>query len=217
MAISSAPRDYRTLIAAASLVAGPLLMAIGDLLHPEERMAPAEQIAILVDQASRWYTAPAPLRRDDALHSRPPRALGPHRSPQASRRVCGTYPYTGGDGSRRLDLCGRDAGRPVCVGRRGPGCGHRPTREHVLGTDTRRRWPGSACVFRRHGCLRSSADENRQQRRLGGCNHLTRRASCSRRDPLRSSHSQPNRQHSGLLRELKSRLADSSGCNGRDR
>jgi hypothetical protein len=57
MAISSAPRDYRTLIAAASLVAGPLLMAIGDLLHPEERMAPAEQIVILVDHASRWYTA----------------------------------------------------------------------------------------------------------------------------------------------------------------
>jgi hypothetical protein len=32
-------------------------MSIGDLLHPEERMAPAEQIAILVDDASRWYTA----------------------------------------------------------------------------------------------------------------------------------------------------------------
>jgi len=32
-------------------------MAIGDLLHPEERMAPPEQIAILVDHASRWYTA----------------------------------------------------------------------------------------------------------------------------------------------------------------
>jgi hypothetical protein len=57
MAISSTPRDYRTLIAAASLVAGPLLMAIGDLLHPQERMAAAEQIAILVDHASRWYTA----------------------------------------------------------------------------------------------------------------------------------------------------------------
>jgi hypothetical protein len=57
MAISSAPRDYRTLIAAASLIAGPLLMAIGDPLHPEERMAPSEQIAILVDHASRWYTA----------------------------------------------------------------------------------------------------------------------------------------------------------------
>ena len=57
MAISSAPRDFRTFIAAASLIAGPLLMAIGDLLHPEERMAPPEQIAILVDHASRWYTA----------------------------------------------------------------------------------------------------------------------------------------------------------------
>jgi hypothetical protein len=32
-------------------------MAIGDLLHPEERMHPSEQIAILVSHASRWYTA----------------------------------------------------------------------------------------------------------------------------------------------------------------
>jgi hypothetical protein len=57
----SAPRDYRTLIAAASLVVGPLLMAIGDLLHPDERMAASEQIAILADHASRWYTAHALL------------------------------------------------------------------------------------------------------------------------------------------------------------
>jgi hypothetical protein len=57
MAISSAPRDFRTLVAVASLVGGLLLMAIGDLLHPEERMAPPEQIAILVADASRWYTA----------------------------------------------------------------------------------------------------------------------------------------------------------------
>jgi hypothetical protein len=57
VAISPAPRDYRTFIAAASLVVGPLLMAIGDLLHPEERMAAPEHIAILVDHASRWYTA----------------------------------------------------------------------------------------------------------------------------------------------------------------
>jgi hypothetical protein len=40
-----------------SLVAGPLVMSIGDLLHPEERMSPVEQIAIVVDHASRWYTA----------------------------------------------------------------------------------------------------------------------------------------------------------------
>jgi hypothetical protein len=57
MAVSSVPRDYQSLIAAASLIVGPLLMAVGDLLHPEESMAPADQIAILVDDASRWYTA----------------------------------------------------------------------------------------------------------------------------------------------------------------
>jgi len=57
MTISSAPRDYRTIIAATSLFVGPLLTAIGDLLHPEERMAPAEQIAILVTHAPHWYTA----------------------------------------------------------------------------------------------------------------------------------------------------------------
>jgi hypothetical protein len=32
-------------------------MAVGDLLHPRERMAPPEQIAIIVAHASRWYTA----------------------------------------------------------------------------------------------------------------------------------------------------------------
>jgi hypothetical protein len=32
-------------------------MSIGDLLHPEERMDPSEQVVILVGQASRWYTA----------------------------------------------------------------------------------------------------------------------------------------------------------------
>src|SRR5512134_1149927 len=53
---STSPR-YRTLIAAASLIVGPLVMAIGDLLHPKESIAPPEQIAILVDHASRWYTA----------------------------------------------------------------------------------------------------------------------------------------------------------------
>jgi hypothetical protein len=57
MTISPATRDYRTLIAAASLIAGPLLMTIGDLFHPEERMDTAEQIAIIVDHASRWYAA----------------------------------------------------------------------------------------------------------------------------------------------------------------
>jgi len=57
MGTSSATRDYRTLVAAASLIVGPLLMSIGDLFHPEERLNTAEQIAILVDHASRWYAA----------------------------------------------------------------------------------------------------------------------------------------------------------------
>ena len=43
--------------AALSLLIGPLLMSIGDLLHPEERMSPGDQIAIVAEHASRWYTA----------------------------------------------------------------------------------------------------------------------------------------------------------------
>jgi hypothetical protein len=57
MATASTSRDYRTRIAAASLIGGPLLMAVGDLLHPQESMAPREQIALIVHDASRWYTA----------------------------------------------------------------------------------------------------------------------------------------------------------------
>ena len=57
MALSGGSHDYRTRIAAFSLVAGPLLMSIGDLMHPEERMAPAEQVVIVVAHASRWVTA----------------------------------------------------------------------------------------------------------------------------------------------------------------
>jgi MFS family permease len=57
MGVSTAKLDYRTRIAAASLVVAPLLMTIGDLFHPEERMDTSEQMAILVDDASRWYAA----------------------------------------------------------------------------------------------------------------------------------------------------------------
>ena len=57
MGISAAKRDYRTRIAAVSLVVGPLLMTIGDLFHPEESMDAAEQVAILAGGASRWYAA----------------------------------------------------------------------------------------------------------------------------------------------------------------
>ena len=57
MPIPSASRDYRTLIAAASLVVGAHPMANGDHNHPAEGMAAAQQIANVVCHASRWYTA----------------------------------------------------------------------------------------------------------------------------------------------------------------
>ncbi len=57
MAALCIPHKGQRIATVASLVLGPFLMSIGDLLHPEERMAPAEQIAIVVEQASRWYTA----------------------------------------------------------------------------------------------------------------------------------------------------------------
>ena len=57
MTAASPHRTYHTIIPALSLVAGPLLMTVGDLLHPEERMASTEQAAILATQAGRWYVA----------------------------------------------------------------------------------------------------------------------------------------------------------------
>jgi len=57
MGIPPATRGHPTRIAAASLIVGPLLMTIGDLFHPEERMDTAAQIAILVNHASPWYAA----------------------------------------------------------------------------------------------------------------------------------------------------------------
>jgi hypothetical protein len=44
-------------VAAASLVLGPLLMSVGDLLHPEERLDTTDQARIIVEHAGRWYTA----------------------------------------------------------------------------------------------------------------------------------------------------------------
>lgn len=54
--LAAVPRAERV-TTSASLIAGPLLMSIGDLLHPEERMSPAEQIAIVAAHAPSWYTA----------------------------------------------------------------------------------------------------------------------------------------------------------------
>lgn len=52
-----AARSYRIRVGATSLVAGPLLMSIGDLIHPGEDLESANQVAILFDEPSRWYSA----------------------------------------------------------------------------------------------------------------------------------------------------------------
>ena len=57
MSTSSVPADPHPGLTTASLVIGPLLMAIGDLIHPQERMAAADQIVILAEHATRWYAA----------------------------------------------------------------------------------------------------------------------------------------------------------------
>lgn len=49
-----------TRVAAISAVVGPLLMSVGDLIHPRESMDPAVQAAVIFEHAShasRWYVA----------------------------------------------------------------------------------------------------------------------------------------------------------------
>src|SRR4029450_3174595 len=50
-------RDYQTMIGAASLAVGPLVMTIGDLLHPKETPDVHGQGAGTVEQAERWDIA----------------------------------------------------------------------------------------------------------------------------------------------------------------
>jgi hypothetical protein len=76
---------YQTLIGAASLAVGPLVMAVGDLLHPKETADVGSQAAIVVEQATRWYLAhlllfvglvlflPGLLRLTDLAAARRPR------------------------------------------------------------------------------------------------------------------------------------------------
>jgi hypothetical protein len=50
----------QTALAAVSIVLGPLLMSVGDLIHPQESMDPAAQAAVIMEHAShawRWYVA----------------------------------------------------------------------------------------------------------------------------------------------------------------
>ena len=55
--MTEARGGYRTVIGAASLVVGPALMSIGDLMHPPETMDVPAQVAIVAASGSRWYAA----------------------------------------------------------------------------------------------------------------------------------------------------------------
>jgi hypothetical protein len=77
---------YRTRIATVSLVLGPALMSVGDLMHPAESWSPGAQVAILSQQHMGWYAAhlllfiglllfvPGILAITDRATSRRPRA-----------------------------------------------------------------------------------------------------------------------------------------------
>jgi hypothetical protein len=45
-------RGYQTVIGAASLAVGPLVMTVGDLLHPQETSDISGQATIIVEQAT---------------------------------------------------------------------------------------------------------------------------------------------------------------------
>ena len=48
---------YHTTVGAASLVIGPALMSVGDLIHPAETWVSATQVAIVAQATTRWYAA----------------------------------------------------------------------------------------------------------------------------------------------------------------
>ena len=53
----AASPSYRAAISAASLIVGPGLMSVGDLIHPAEDWDPAVQVAIVAESPMRWYAA----------------------------------------------------------------------------------------------------------------------------------------------------------------
>jgi len=58
--MSQGMHSDRTAMAAISAVLGPLLMSVGDLMHPPESMDPTVQAAVIMDtawHASRWYVS----------------------------------------------------------------------------------------------------------------------------------------------------------------
>jgi hypothetical protein len=48
---------YQMMINVTSLVLGPLVMSLGDLIHPKESLDTTDQAVIIVEHASRWYAA----------------------------------------------------------------------------------------------------------------------------------------------------------------
>ena len=58
--MTQALHSDRTALAAVTIVLGPLLMSVGDLMHPPESMDPATQAAVIFEHAShasRWYVS----------------------------------------------------------------------------------------------------------------------------------------------------------------
>ena len=51
------PRRSRIVVGSTSLIVGPALMSVGDVLHPAESMDASAQVAIVAVAASRWYAA----------------------------------------------------------------------------------------------------------------------------------------------------------------
>ena len=55
--MDATPQRFHTVIGAASLIVGPALMSVGDLLHPPESWDPVAQVAIVAAATSRWFAA----------------------------------------------------------------------------------------------------------------------------------------------------------------
>jgi hypothetical protein len=55
--MDTARHGYRTVIEATSLIVGPALMSVGDLLHPAEDARPTAQVAIVAESPTRWFVA----------------------------------------------------------------------------------------------------------------------------------------------------------------
>ena len=55
--VNPPPSRFRTTIGAASLIVGPAVMSVGDLMHPPESWDIPVQVAIIAAAATRWYMA----------------------------------------------------------------------------------------------------------------------------------------------------------------